>query len=401
MRVLAYDLDNYVSGAQRSFLTLLRALRAKKTGVTALVGEGPIAAEFEEAGIEVWSTSATLRSVRVGPTRIARTVADIYSLASSLRSAARRAQADVIHANSARAGVVAIAATFFGGPPVVVHIRNSSRASVSAVLARALILWRAAAVLAVSEYTGSSFDLPVLRRTIPIRNAIDPSSFARSRASGDCRKEFGDDRPGRFVLGIVAQIMPVKAQDDAIRILAFAREAGVDAALWIIGEPKRPAHMDSRDIDAYALGLQALASNLHVTDSVRFLGHRSDVPDLLADMSLLLIPSHEEAFSRMLIEAMTVGTPVVASAASGMGEVVVHGENGFLVAPGQPRVWADLVARLAREDATRATIVAHARRTACAEFDAGVQADRVMAIYASALTRHGRRRGRSSKPSDG
>jgi glycosyltransferase involved in cell wall biosynthesis len=79
---------------------------------------------------------------------------------------------------------------------------------------------------------------------------------------------------------------------------------------------------------------EALASELHLDANVRFLGHRSDVPQLLAVSDLLVMPSESEGLGLAAIEALAAGKPVIAFAVGGLPEVVADRANGRLVTPG-------------------------------------------------------------------
>jgi glycosyltransferase involved in cell wall biosynthesis len=82
--------------------------------------------------------------------------------------------------------------------------------------------------------------------------------------------------------------------------------------------------------------LEERAAKLGVEARVRFLGHRHDIPQLLASCDLFVLPSLHEGLPLCVLEAMAAGKPVIATAISGTREAVLHGETGLLVAPGNP-----------------------------------------------------------------
>lgn len=385
-RVLAFDYDAYVSGGQRSFLALLSEMQDRGyVTVTALVGAGATSRAFEDAGFPTRATQLALPKPSTSIPELRAFVVTLIRLVSTVRRTAGEEQADLVHANSIRAGIVAVMAHWLGGPPVVVHIRDNFRRSAAAILGRVFILSTSASVLAVSGYTARRFEVRGLQRVTPVHNAIRPDSFQPLTAREMVRSDLGDGGHRRKVLGVVAQLTPWKAQDDAIRILAGVRAAGIDAVLWLVGEVKRPAHMSASDADAYEAELHDLAERLGVEPFVRFLGQRSDMPDVMGAIDVLMIPSWREPFARTLIEAMTVGTPAVVTSASGMGEVVVEGETGFLRPPRRPDVWAEIVLRLCNEDHLRAKVARAAAKAAAERFSPARQAREVSAVYWAAL----------------
>jgi len=107
--------------------------------------------------------------------------------------------------------------------------------------------------------------------------------------------------------------------------------------------------------------LEAHASSLGITDRVRFLGHRRDVPALLAAADLFVLPSLYEGLPLAVLEAMAAGVPVVATAIGGTSEIVRDGETGTLVPPADGAALATAVAQ-ALSDRDRATRLASAAR---------------------------------------
>jgi glycosyltransferase involved in cell wall biosynthesis len=81
-------------------------------------------------------------------------------------------------------------------------------------------------------------------------------------------------------------------------------------------------------------------------DSVFFLGRRSDMSTLLGAATIVVVPSLAESFGFSVLEAMSLGKPVVASSAGGIAELIADGEDGLLVPPGDAAALADAVCRL-------------------------------------------------------
>jgi L-malate glycosyltransferase len=92
--------------------------------------------------------------------------------------------------------------------------------------------------------------------------------------------------------------------------------------------------------------LRDLAASLRIADSVTFLGHCEDVPGVLAQADVFVLPSRSEAFPNGAIEAMAAGLPVVASAVGGLLDLIDDGETGVLVRPDDPIALADAIEAL-------------------------------------------------------
>jgi glycosyltransferase involved in cell wall biosynthesis len=101
-----------------------------------------------------------------------------------------------------------------------------------------------------------------------------------------------------------------------------------------------------------------------LTRSVRFLGRRGDIPELIALCSVLVLPSFAESFGFAALEAMSLGRPVVASRAGGLPEVVADGETGLLVPVGDAGALAEALSRVLTDPSWARALGAAGRRRA-------------------------------------
>ena len=100
------------------------------------------------------------------------------------------------------------------------------------------------------------------------------------------------------------------------------------------------------DNDAYLLGLHALVGELGVQDKVHFLGQRPDVPEIVQELDLSLLPSWDEPFANVMLESMSMRTPLFVSEVGGGPELVEDGVSGRLLPPKDPQAWASAIADL-------------------------------------------------------
>ena len=107
--------------------------------------------------------------------------------------------------------------------------------------------------------------------------------------------------------------------------------------------------------------LEALTRARGVEHIVEFLGHRDDVPALLAAADLFVLPSRSEAFPNSAIEAMAAGLPVIASSVGGLLDLIEHDRTGVLVPPCNPDAVADAIASLVADPARAHRLGAAAR----------------------------------------
>ncbi|MGB9693064.1 MAG: glycosyltransferase family 4 protein, partial [Candidatus Sumerlaeaceae bacterium] len=140
--------------------------------------------------------------------------------------------------------------------------------------------------------------------------------------------------------------------------------------------------------------LKELAGQCRVAEHIVFLGHRDDVPQLLAASDMSILPSSREGFSNTVLESMACGLPTVASDVGGNREIIDHGLNGFLLementgAGAMPKAtqFVRLVRRLAAEPELRARIGTAARQTAL-RFSLDVMVEKTEKLYLELLGR--------------
>ncbi len=147
-----------------------------------------------------------------------------------------------------------------------------------------------------------------------IPNFVDPAVYDRTRY--ECHTSALAPKGEKIIMHI-SNFRKVKRIADVVRIYARIRER-LPARLVLIGDgPERNTATE-------------VAEELGVAEDVCFLGKLETVAELLACADLLLLPSEQESFGLVALEAMCSGTPVVGTSGSGISEVVEHGRSGFL-----------------------------------------------------------------------
>ena len=384
MRVLYVNQTADVSGAERSMLTLIGGLR-EQVEPTLACPDGTLSELAHEAGIPTEPILGTQASFRLHPVHTTRGLVEIGRSALQVRRLARRQAPDLIHANTTRAALLALLARK-RRPPVLAHIRDWAPEGRFSRFVLGVVARRADLVVTNSAYIARQFDGLTLRRPIEvIHNPVDLDKFDPDRADradrAAARREFGLGE-GTVALATVAQLTPWKGQDDAIRALGALRASGRDATLLLAGSAKFSGAGTQFDNAAFERELHEIAAELGVADHVRFLGERGDVPHVLAAADVLLLPSWQEAFGRIAIEAMAMGVPVLATDSGGPAEIVRAGVDGLLLAPRDPAAWAAALEPLVDSAEERARMGAAGRGRA-ADFSVPVHAAQVIAAYRS------------------
>ncbi|WP_245422266.1 glycosyltransferase [Alsobacter soli] len=209
---------------------------------------------------------------------------------------------------------------------------------------------------------------PGLVHVIP--NGVAPASPVRTRT--DMRKRLGlpGDAP---VILTVARLAPQKGHAVLLQAAQEILAGRPDARFLWAGSGPLAGELRDRIAEA---GL---------CDAVRLLGHRRDIPDLMAAADLFVLPSLFEGHPLVALEAMQAGLPVVATDAQGTREAVQDGVTGLLAPPSDPSGLARAVAA-ALADPSAAAARARAARTVWAErFSAARMAADHLALYRAAI----------------
>jgi glycosyltransferase involved in cell wall biosynthesis len=197
-----------------------------------------------------------------------------------------------------------------------------------------------------------------------ILNGIDVSRWDPSRADGlAVRRELGiaENAP---VLASVSRLFGHKGTAELLRAFELVRKEVPDARLLIVGE-------ETPFSRGFAAQMQELARELGVADAVVFTGARKDVPAVMAACDVFSMPSDEEPFGLVYLEAMAMGKPVAAIGNGGTPEVVIHGEDGLLSPTKEDfRAYAANLVTLLKDPELRARMGAHGRARVLSQFSA-------------------------------
>ena len=195
-------------------------------------------------------------------------------------------------------------------------------------------------------------------------------------------------RRGYFLC--VGQIEPLKRQEDAIRALRLIAAEFPEARLGIAG------NIFDQD---YMRALRQHANELGVQDRVEFLGPRKDILELMAQSNGLIHCSESEAFGWVIVEAMSVGTPVVAAASDGPREIIDHNRTGILVECGDIAGYAAALRSLISGSEFVSTLSGNGRQEVARRFSVATMVDRIRAVYLDCLGESSATPALSSAPS--
>ncbi len=227
-------------------------------------------------------------------------------------------------------------AAWLAGVPVICSALHSTGLPDRVEFANRLLAPLTDAFIAVAQphadYLAAHEGCPA-EKVCVIPNGVDVERFHPRWPSRSLQSEFNLD-PDVPVAGIVAALRPEKNHEMFLYVAALVRRAMTTAQFLVVGDgPQRAT-------------LQSLAHSLGIADCVHFVGTRSDVPEVLSLVDVLLLTSHMEANPLCLLEAMASEKPVVATRVGSVCETVLQGATGYLVSPGDSQRMAEHVLEL-------------------------------------------------------
>lgn len=205
-----------------------------------------------------------------------------------------------------------------------------------------------------------------------VRSALDPEPFSRPCPEQGLPEEWGIG-PDDPVIGMAAQFIARKGHETLLDAVPIIRNRHPRARFILLGRGPLHGKVNRRVNEE---GLE---------DAVILPGFRNDLPDLLPCMDLLVHPAGLEGLGIILLQAGAAGLPVVASAVGGIPEVVVDGETGTLVPPGDSDALAGAVNHLLSNPEQLHAMGAAARLRVYREFSVAGMVEGNLKVYRELL----------------
>ena len=168
-----------------------------------------------------------------------------------------------------------------------------------------------------------------------IYNAINTADYGNGHGGNTLKKRLGIQSRSPIV-GMVANVREIKGHPYFLEAASIIHRYNRNTQFLIIG-------YDIKNSAINIAGLKRQGEELGISQNLHFLGGRTDVPDLISIFDVAVLASLSEGFSNAILEYMASGKPVVATEVGGNPEIVMHGETGLLVPPGDPDALASAI----------------------------------------------------------
>ena len=385
VRVLHIITRLIVGGAQENTLLSVEGLdRRPEYEVTLVTGvdNGPEGDLLERA-------RRTTRLVIVP--ELGRSINPLSDVAASykLYRLIRTGRYHIVHTHSSKAGVLGRLAAKLAGTPIVVHTLHSlvfhdyqpwlvNRLWWAVKMLCAPLTDHFISVSSVISQKAIAAGIGRPEKFTTIYSGMELDWFLDSKVDpAAVRREFGipEDAP---VVGKIARLFSLKGHDQLLDAAPEIVRRHPNVRFLLIGDGLLYEHLRSR------------AREAGILDNFVFAGliPRERIPEMIAGMDVVVHTSLREGLARVLPQALAMGKPCVSFDLDGAPEVVIPGETGFLVKPGDVRELADAISELLANPQLRARMGEAGRHRVDPAFRAETMVEQIASVYQSLLSRY-------------
>ncbi|MDO9566917.1 MAG: glycosyltransferase family 4 protein [Candidatus Desulfaltia sp.] len=252
---------------------------------------------------------------------------------------------DIVHTHTSKAGILGRWAAFLAGIPVIIHTPHghvfwgySGRRKTSFYIMlekiTARITDKIVALTQQEKRDHLHFCIATEDKFSVVHSGINLDRFSRMSVDFAAMKRRLGIPEGNMVVGTVGRLTPVKGHKYLIKAAGKIVKTRPDTTFVFLGDGELSDE------------LKKMTFSLGIEENIKFLGWRPDVAEVMSTFDIFALPSLNEGMGRVLVEAMALGKPIVASDIGGIPDLVVDGENGYLVPVGDVETLAARIRRL-------------------------------------------------------
>ncbi|HEY3329590.1 MAG TPA: glycosyltransferase family 4 protein [Capsulimonadaceae bacterium] len=389
--VLYVDHTAKLGGGEIAIFDLICALdKSTVKPIVVLASSGPLVDKFRQSDIEthVLPLSPSVVDVRKDSLGVKsagrlRAVGHIAKYALTLARWAKSNHVDLIHTNSLKSDIYGGLAGRLAGIPVIWHIRDSISSSYLPSIVAKLFRWLTAvvpnAVVTNSESTLKCLELPRTKRAAVVYSGITPPPSGTEAEPSNVDSLASASNPA--VVTLVGRIAEWKGQHIFIEAAAKVLVTYPDTQFQIVGAPL------FGEFD-YEKQIHQQVDTLGIGNSVNFLGFRNDIPQLLAESTIVVHASTiGEPFGQVVVQGMAAGKPVIATNGGALPEIVLPGQTGMLVSMGSSTEMAEAMLWILGNPDAANKMGAAGQKRAYEHFSIKQSAQTISSLYDEMLNR--------------
>ena len=362
MKILFLDQSGNLGGAELCLLDMAKFYQ--NYGLVGLFADGSFREALENCQINVRILSNKQLEIRKDSSfwQSIQSTKLLLSLIAKVVKLSR--DRDLIYANTQKALVVGAIASWLAGKPLAYHLHDilslEHFSSTNRRVAVSLANRFANLIIANSQASKTAFIEAGGKEELVevVYNGFDLKKYQiNNDRVTQLRKEL--NLAGRYIVGHFSRLSPWKGQ----HILIEALNSCPEATAILVGDALFGE-------DKYVAELHQQIKRLGLSDRVRFLGFRRDIPELMSMCDLVVHTSTApEPFGRVIVEAMLCGKPVIASAAGGATELIQDGHTGWLTQPGESLELAKAIDKCLQQSDLTQKIAQAGKQSAIERFD--------------------------------
>lgn len=304
----------------------------------------------------------------------------------------KRERFDIVHAFDTIPTIIARIAARLAGVSIVVGTIPGlgalfSEENISSRILRRVYGWGQKCASAMSVMT--IFQNDDDREYFLKNRMVSPEATMIIRGSGVDTKKFSVESVDKIAAEQIRDELGLRGKITVCMITRLVRQKGIKEYL----EAAEALKKKSPDIAFLLVGPEEdtispfpVAELKEYSDTVTYTGPRRDIPELLFVTDIAALPSYyREGIPRALLEAASMGKPIVTTDLPGCRETVEEGKNGFFVPPCDSNALADAIWKLVADPLKRQSMGEYSRRKAVAEFDSSIVFEKHAALYKKLL----------------
>jgi len=303
-----------------------------------------------------------------------------------IRRILKKNKPSIVHTHTSKAGLLGRLAAKLAQIPVIVHTPHGHvffgyfgpfKTKIFIILEKlaSLITDRIVALSEREKQDSARFKIANEDKFVVIHSGVELDRFKELTSSEkqNFKKELGIPE-NSLIVGTVGRLEPVKGPEFLIKAAKYIISKYPNTFFIFTGEGYLRENLEEQ---AFELGVE---------NNFIFLGWRADVTKIISIYDVFVLPSLNEGMGRVLVEAMALGKPIVASNVGGITDLVAHGKNGFLVPTKNPKDLAKYI-QILLEDTEKREKMGQAGKGMAVKFSDEIMVESILNMYNELLTK--------------